>query len=228
MICKEKLYELYIVKKLPLQLIAEMYGCDRTNISYHAKKYGFPKRNKSPVKRVSGEVVGDWILLRSSRRKNHTIWECQCKCGTIRNVEVSALNTGSSKACRTCAMAKTRDDKIVPTNYWLKITLNAKRRGYQVNLTREEAESLLIKQQHRCMYSGWPIDFGRGRKKSGGWTEGETTASLDRKNSLGNYDLSNVQWIHKDINRMKQTFEEEYFLELCQAISNYKRELCQS
>jgi len=43
----------------------------------------------------------------------------------------------------------------------------------------------------------------------------ETTASLDRINNDLGYIEGNVQWVHKDVNRMKWAFTQDRFLELC-------------
>lgn len=52
---------------------------------------------------------------------------------------------------------------------------------------------------------------------------GTTTASLDRKNPTIGYIEGNVWWIHKHINQMKWQFGTEYFLSLCNNISEYNR-----
>ena len=43
----------------------------------------------------------------------------------------------------------------------------------------------------------------------------ETTASLDRIDSLLGYTIDNVQWVHKDINRIKFDMSQCRFVELC-------------
>jgi hypothetical protein len=45
------------------------------------------------------------------------------------------------------------------------------------------------------------------------------TASLDRVDSVTGYIPSNVQWVHKDINLMKNRFGQAYFRELCRRVS---------
>jgi hypothetical protein len=47
----------------------------------------------------------------------------------------------------------------------------------------------------------------------------EHTASLDRIDSSKGYCEDNVQWVHKDINRMKNTFDQDYFISLCKLIA---------
>ena len=84
-------------------------------------------------------------------------------------------------------------------------------RGYQWDLTIEFLWELYIKQDKKCALSGLPI----------GWAEtGLTaTASIDRIDSSEGYVVENVQLVHKDVNFMKQQFNQEYFIEVCKAVS---------
>lgn len=46
----------------------------------------------------------------------------------------------------------------------------------------------------------------------------EQTASLDRIDSSKGYIPGNVQWVHKDVNKMKLALSEKRLLELCTLI----------
>jgi len=46
----------------------------------------------------------------------------------------------------------------------------------------------------------------------------QQTASLDRIDSSKGYIEGNVQWVHRKINMMKQSYTQEEFIELCQAV----------
>lgn len=221
---RDILFDLYTTQQLPLKIIAEKLETTKELVSYYVKKYNFPRRNAAPIKRSVNEQVGDWTLLRYLMRNKRGCWECRCSCGEVAVVEVSALNSGNSNSCKPCAMAKMRDYNVVPAHYWLKLTTHAAKRNHEVNITREYTEELLKKQNYRCALTGWPIGFGRGRKVNGKHSEGETTASLDRKNSCGNYTENNVQWVHKDVNRMKQSFTEERLFVLCEAVIKHAKE----
>jgi hypothetical protein len=69
---------------------------------------------------------------------------------------------------------------------------------------------LYLKQERICALTGLPIKLG---------TVNEISASLDRIDSTRGYTLDNVQWVHKDINRMKGDLTPERFLELCQLVA---------
>jgi hypothetical protein len=46
------------------------------------------------------------------------------------------------------------------------------------------------------------------------------TASVDRIDSSKDYVEGNVQWLHKDINRMKWDLDTDKFIELCKLVAN--------
>ena len=59
--------------------------------------------------------------------------------------------------------------------------------------------------------SGLDISFGESNYDV-------TTASLDRIDSGKGYIVGNVQWLHKDINKMKLHHNQEYFIKLCKMV----------
>jgi hypothetical protein len=46
-----------------------------------------------------------------------------------------------------------------------------------------------------------------------------STASIDRIDSSKGYILGNIQWVHKDVNFMKRTYSQEYFVKMCKLIT---------
>lgn len=79
---------------------------------------------------------------------------------------------------------------------------------------------LYIKQNKKCAISGMDIAFARNMKLV---EQGYTTASIDRKNSNIGYTEDNVQWVHKDINLMKQKMTNEKLLKYCKIIVEYNK-----
>ena len=73
-----------------------------------------------------------------------------------------------------------------------------------------------IKQNKRCSLTGTEIQFRKGRNKI-------QTASLDRIDSTKPYTKQNIQWVHKDINRMKGSLSEENFFNYCKKIVEWKK-----
>ena len=101
--------------------------------------------------------------------------------------------------------------------YFNSIQCRARRKNFKFNLTIEYLWQLFLSQNKKCVYSGETLKF-YGRKFSG-----KTTASLDRINSSKGYEIGNVQWIHKDINKMKNVYSENYFFELVKKIYEHKK-----
>jgi hypothetical protein len=78
-------------------------------------------------------------------------------------------------------------------------------------------EKLFEKQNRKCALSNMKIRLSRNtcHKYS---TYEEQTASLDRINNNQGYIESNVQWVHKHINRMKWQHDIENFVNLCKKV----------
>ena len=78
------------------------------------------------------------------------------------------------------------------------------------NITINDVYDLWIKQNKRCALSGVELDFVK--------TEKGISASIDRIDSKGNYTIENIQLVHKDINLMKNAFDQVYFIDLCKKV----------
>lgn len=70
---------------------------------------------------------------------------------------------------------------------------------------------MFLKQDKKCALTKQPLSFS----SKGVYN----TASLDRIDNSKGYDLENVQWVHKDVNFMKGSLTQKYFLKLCKLIT---------
>ena len=141
----------------------------------------------------------------------------QCKCGKIYITGKANVKRGSVTQCKNCytgfpKLKARRGVGEMSGQHWCNIIKNAECRDWKVLLTKEEAYNLYLKQNKKCALSNIPIQFDNYKTQ-------EKTASLDRKDSSLDYTLNNVQWVHKAVNRMKQNFTQERFLELCKLIN---------
>lgn len=108
----------------------------------------------------------------------------------------------------------------VTGRYWSYLVRNARTRNIEVKVTQEEAWVIFLKQNKRCVYTGIKLTHLKYSKKVNGISIYKAgTASLDRKDSSLGYTKKNIQWVHKDVNRMKMNFKERYFLKLCKLIA---------
>lgn len=105
----------------------------------------------------------------------------------------------------------------IPKWFWSRIRGNAKTRGLEFQLTIEDGWSILIAQGCRCAYTNVPLILGRA-------SDLDITASLDRIDPTKGYTLSNVEWVHKYINIMKNQATKDNFVSWCVAVARHNYE----
>lgn len=195
--------------------IASILGRHRLIVSRFIDKVK-RKINKKHIK--EGDIFGKLKVIKIVKvikGKGRLIsCECSCKNKTKINVLVSSLLNGHTQSCG-CKHVDTLNktyNNITGTwfNYLKKGALN---RDLEFNITKEYLDALLIKQNFKCKLSGIPIKIGSYRIKD------DITASLDRIDNNKGYIEGNVQFVHKYINYMKWTHNQEYFIELCKKVT---------
>lgn len=138
---------------------------------------------------------------------------------------ISSFSHCKNTICRKCAN-KYRESYCGKANhkwggyngislsYFNQIKKNAKKRNISFNLTIEDLWNVFVLQNEKCVFTGIKLELPkRTRKGCFG------NASVDRINSSVGYIKENIQWVHKDVNYMKQDFDQKYFIELCKKIS---------
>jgi hypothetical protein len=73
-------------------------------------------------------------------------------------------------------------------------------------------------QEGKCCFTGEPLTFNETYH-----TKTNRTASLDRIDSKKGYEVGNLQWVHRDVNKLKKNFSNVRFLEICRKIATYCR-----
>lgn len=187
----------------------------------HAKFINMPKKFQSKYSFNIGDIIGNNQIL---GRVNST-YICKCICGKSDPRILEPYQIIAKRKCKECG--NSRPGKLNPAfkgyeeMYGDTINqinqFNTRHNFASTDLTVEYLWEMFIKQNRRCAISNLEIKF---RIKNdifyGGY---EKTASLDRINSKFGYVKDNVHWVHKDINRMKNKFSMEYFIWLCNKIS---------
>lgn len=107
------------------------------------------------------------------------------------------------------------------------IKSKALERNLEFNLSQQFLWDLLVQQNFKCKLSGIQIYIST-KIKNGNPDFNFITASLDRIDSKKGYFIGNVQWVHKDINKMKMDFPNEYFIQMCVEISKNMATLSQA
>lgn len=171
-----------------------------------------------PKDNLSNETFGHWKVS-AEYRMNHNRdreWWCQCSCGLEKWVKAQYLKNGTSTKCVACSTKRPGYvDTDIPHPLWKRINTNAAKRNISLSITRKEAFDLFLSQNKKCALTGWDITMARNAAEH---NAGIYTASLDRIDSSMGYVAGNIQWVHKDVNLMKNTFSTEYLRELCRAI----------
>lgn len=171
-----------------------------------------------------GRKFGKWTVIDvagihpSSRDK---LWLCKCDCGREGKVKTYYLTKKYSEQCKYCGCHTKKPYPLnsIPHVIWKRIIRNASKRNIAFNLDSDNAYKLLLKQRFQCALSGLPIQFP---KHGTDYLNNVGTASLDRINSDLGYTKNNIQWVHKDINLMKNALSLDKFKKLCKLVSNYE------
>ena len=88
-------------------------------------------------------------------------------------------------------------------------------RMIQFDLDLPYLKELWESQNGKCVITGVDLNLSPSSNKN-------YQASLDRIDSSKGYTEDNVQWIHKDVNFLKQDFSEKELLEWCQKLIDHR------
>jgi hypothetical protein len=160
---------------------------------------------------------------------NHTCSICnkEITYASYKSYWTAKKRNGMCKSCRTTTANKSpvrnqkrennpawKGYKDIPYNWFSNYF---KRSGKFGDITIEQVYDLWIAQDKKCALSGVSIGFYDDSKTH--------TCSIDRIDSSGGYTLANIQLVHKDVNIMKNKFEQAYFTEMCRLISKKRYRL---
>ncbi len=180
----------------------------------------------SKFEKYIGQKIAKLEILSISSKRDHnkTYFNCKCECGTIRTVNASKLIRGVVKGCQKCKNLGESNPKW-KGYYEMTGTYLKNLRNYSRNRKGSKAEftvsmdyiwSLFLNQERKCALSGQDIWFGSTHRCT-------NTASLDRIDSSKGYIEGNLQWVHKDVNKMKTDFSQEKFIELCKKVTQNQK-----
>ena len=167
------------------------------------------------------------VIQRDNKLFNKPHYICQCECGKIKSIDGTSLRRKMTMSCGCLELElkKNRNQnnhshwkgyEEISGNFLYNIKRGACKRKLEYNLSNKYIWDLFIRQNRKCNLSGLELTFdSRIRRRK------DITASLDRIDSSKGYIEGNVQWIHKDINMMKNNHNEKYFIGLCHKISHH-------
>lgn len=181
-------------------------------------------RKKNLINQRFGKLV---VISFDHTKLNAAYWKCKCDCGNECITRGSTLRRGKTQSCGCISKIignqnpRFKGYGEISGAVFGKIKRGARERrrdtsrSIKFNLSIQDLWNLFLKQKRKCALSGAEINFPPC-KLSGG------TASLDRIDSSGDYVIDNVQWVHKDINLMKQTLKQSSFVEWCKKVASYQ------
>lgn len=193
------------------------------------------KGNSLPIyhgKDYTGKKIGSWTVLGQVQSiktltsnpnrsyKYRMTWLCQCDCGSDPKwIPKDRLFIENSKGCYSCRGKRISGKNNVNWSGYNSISgtifnhlkQSAKIRNIDFKIDIEYLDRLWVKSKGKCSLSG--IDITLKNSLSG-------TASLDRIDSSKGYIKGNVQWVHKNINIMKRSIDQEEFIALCRLVAD--------
>lgn len=175
-----------------------------------------------------GDRFGDWTVVAEvglrGKGKGYRAVLCKCSCGAEREVNFYELTKDRSHGCKRCSgsgakTARWKGHGPVSGYMWGMLRRNAAKRGLRLSITIEDAAALLESQQWKCALSGCSLTVAQ----TSGAVKTRGTASLDRIDNERGYEPGNVQWVHKDVNKMKTDFSDEEFIAVCCLVADHHR-----
>lgn len=167
-------------------------------------------RREEIIKRI--ESKGFKIVSIGNNMKDKSILVCK-ECHNEFETTPDHIWTEHTKSCGCTSRGRRKGTEEVSGDYFTILRKGAIRRGIKFDITIEYISNLLKKQNFKCKLSNMDIQTSYNRKKK------EQTASLDRIDNTKGYVKGNVQWVHRDVNWMKQDFSQEYFLQICRYVA---------
>jgi len=212
------LVKMYSKDFLSIEDISKKIGCSSNLVYHYIRKFEIPVRRKSAhnLKNLLGMKFTNLLVIEKDESRNgRAYWICKCDCGNRTSVRASHLTTQQIKSCGCIQFINHwKGYGEISGEKWNTIRQAAIRRGLSINITLEYLWDLYVRQDRACAISGEPIIFST-------WYKGDQTASLDRIDNDKGYEIGNVQWVHKEINKMKGKLKQNEFIDWCRKVANH-------
>lgn len=175
-------------------------------------------------KRINKLTVIEQILNDKQRNnipevnghRNEAKWLCICDCG---NKKIFGSTILSSGRVDSCGCARNKGYKEIYKGFYGSIKHGAKTRNIVFDITMKQMWDLFIKQNKKCVFTNIKLQFSSKSNSRDG------TASLDRIDSSKGYTIDNVQWVHKNINKMKMDSSDLDFIKWCKLVADNNKKI---
>lgn len=160
-------------------------------------------------------------FIKDSSGSNRSYFNCLCDYGGNKKVKFDYLRKNEIASCGCLHKKENNPNWLgygeLSGDKFRTYKDGAVSRDIIFNITIEYCWNLFILQKQKCALSGIDISFSKTANPA------ETTASLDRIDSSTGYIEGNVQWVHKDINRMKMHYSKDYYIQTCKLVAEYNK-----
>lgn len=200
---------------LESQTSAKTFLYNKKGCKCYFKFAGTKQKDNNDILYINKIFNNIRVIGRSDKHKR-VYYKCECiECNHVIYLQINEFK--KIYDCPKCKVKKKHDISYHKYNLiWYRLVRGAEERGLVFDVSKDYIFNLLEQQNHKCVYTGRHIFLPQETQK------GLYTASLDRiDNNLG-YIEGNLQWIHKDINRLKWKWSEEELLNMVKDIYNYK------
>ena len=187
--------------------------CGKT-ISFNQKSAAIKMLNRGNCRNCSRkytQIINNNINI---YKRDDNRWCCACSgCGeeqAYTRKDHAKQSFLSDWQCKKCVAESKLFNNNKPvgdkTRTYNKFKKSAYSRGIEWSLTEVQ---MFDSFNGKCALSDWPIEI----------TYLAHTASVDRIDSSIGYIPSNIQWVHSMVNMCKNKYDENKFIEMCEAIS---------
>lgn len=173
------------------------------------------KDGKEKIKFSNVTIINDIPVMPEGKREYHFLVKCN-NCGKEFLKAKWTFGKYRCQCYKTVNGAYNYEGyKDISSAYYRTCKAGAKKRNLCFDISKKDIWEQWKLQEGKCALSGLKLKIERNYKK----LYKTMTASLDRIDSSKGYTKNNIQWIHKDINKMKSNFDEKYFVKICKLIS---------
>lgn len=167
---------------------------------------------------LTGKRFGKWEVIghefhRFKDGSRRLQWRTRCECGfekLLSGRDFANIVESGCKACRTDPRKKDAFHKHVES-----ALARAKKHKREFAIDEKFMRELFELQCGKCAVSGLPISVSDSCRE---FSQGKSTASIDRIDSNKGYTKDNVQWVHKFINQIKWDLDLDSFVWICHQI----------
>lgn len=166
-------------------------------------------------KNILGEKYGFLTVIRKvgvigEKKRKAVMWEAVCDCGKKIIKNVFSLKHMISCGCKKNRFYENSNIHCSVEKFYQRLIRSAKERKLSFNISIEDILNQLNTQKNTCSISGLPISIENG------------SASLDRIDNDIGYEINNIQWLHRNVNLLKHSWQQDDFVKLCITIAQYQ------